>query len=56
MKACPVLMIRAEWSRVRPRMGRSRDLSRPWSASTRLLAEGSVWCQAPGASSSRTGG
>jgi hypothetical protein len=39
-----------------PRIGRSRDFKRPWSASTRLLAYCSVRCQAAGSSSSsRTG-
>jgi len=32
MNACPALIIRAERSRLRPRMGRSRDFSRPWSS------------------------
>ena len=35
-----------------PRIGRSRDFKRPWSASTRLLAYCSVRCQAAGSSSS----
>ena len=36
------------------RIGRSLDVRRPWSASTRLLAYCSVRCQAAGSSSSST--
>ena len=39
-----------------PRIGRSRALSRPWSASTRLLAYCSRTCRAAGTSSSSTRG
>jgi hypothetical protein len=28
-KACPVLITRAEWNLVSPRIGRSRDFNRP---------------------------
>ncbi len=31
-KTCPVLITRAERSRFRPRIGRSRALRRPWGA------------------------
>ena len=39
---------------LRPRIGRSQAFSRPWSASTRLLAYRSVRCHAAGSSSSST--
>lgn len=42
MKTCPVLMTRAERSRLSPRMGRSRDFRRPWSASIGLFVYCSV--------------
>src|SRR5664280_346992 len=38
MKAWPSMITLAVWSRLRPRIGRSLALRRPWSASTRLLA------------------
>ncbi len=51
MNAWPAITTNAVRSRLRPRIGRSLALSRPWSASTRLLAYWLVsWC-APGSSS-----
>jgi hypothetical protein len=37
-KAWPAITTLALWSCCKPRIGRSRDFRRPWSASTRLLA------------------
>jgi hypothetical protein len=42
VSAANVLITRAVWSRLSPRIGRSRALSRPWSASIRLFAYCSV--------------
>src|ERR1039458_2004820 len=44
MKAWPRMAMLAVRSRLRPRMGRSLALRRPWSASTRLLAYWVVRC------------
>jgi hypothetical protein len=41
-KACPALITRAERSRFNPRIGRSGDFRRPWSASIGLFAYCSV--------------
>jgi hypothetical protein len=56
MDACPAVMVRAEARRLRPRIGRSRALSRLWSDSIELFAYCSVTCRAAGASSSSTRG
>ena len=53
-KACPAVTTLALWSCLKPYIGRSRDFSRPWSASTRLLAYRSLRCQDAGSSSSST--
>src|SRR5262249_14399366 len=45
-------MVRAERMRLSPRIGCSRALSRPWSASIALFACRSVTCRAAGAASS----
>src|SRR6266511_3951955 len=55
-KACPAITTLALRSCLSPRIGRSLDLRRPWSASLRLLAYRSVRCQAPGSSSSSMAG
>jgi hypothetical protein len=52
----PRVMVRAQARRLRPRIGRSRDLSRPWSESIELFACCSVTCRAAGARSSSTRG
>src|SRR5262249_35621309 len=49
-------MVRAERMRLSPRIGCSRALSRPWSASIALFAYRSVTCRAAGAASSSTRG
>src|SRR5215207_8809053 len=53
--ACPAITILALRSCLSPRIGPSRAFSRPWSASTRLLAYRSVRCKAAGSSSSTIG-
>ena len=54
MKAWPRMITRAVRSVLRPRIGRNRALSRPWSHSTRLLAYCSVLCLALGNRSAMT--
>ncbi len=55
-KAWPVLITRSESSLLSPRIGRSRDFNRPWSASMMLFAYCSVtWCAAGSNSSSSRG-
>jgi hypothetical protein len=54
--ACPAMMAVALRSCLSPRIGLSGAFSRPWSASTRLLAYRSVRCHAAGSSSSSTPG
>jgi hypothetical protein len=56
MNATPAMITCAVRSVRNPRIGRSRCLRRLWSASIRLLAYCSTWCQAAGTSSSRTRG
>ncbi len=52
----PGARIRADRCRFRPRIGRSRAFSRPWSASIGLFAYCSTVCRAEGISSSSTRG
>ena len=46
MNACPRIILLAVRALLRPRIGRSRALSRWWSHSTRLFAYCSVLCSA----------
>jgi len=45
MKACPAVTTVAPMSVLRPRIGASRRVSCPWSASTRLVADRSMRCR-----------
>ena len=56
MNACPLQTTWAQRSRFKPRIGRVRAFSRPWSDSMGLLAYCSTTCHASGTSSSRTRG